>query len=96
MATKAEQVWMNKVASLGCYVCQRPASLHHIRPIALGMGMRSSHFETIPLCWEHHQGKTGIHMDKKNFQNKYGTEKEILEIVRKRVIEQDKLSSIEF
>lgn len=94
MATKAEQVWMNKVASLGCYVCQRPASLHHIRPIALGIGMRSSHFETIPLCWEHHQGKTGIHMDKKNFIKQYGTEKEILENVKEMVSKKEKQESI--
>jgi len=33
---------------------------------------------------------------KKNFENKYGTEKQILDIVRERVIEQDELSSINF
>ena len=37
------------------------------------MGRRSSHFEVIPLCHEHHQGNTGIHMDKKNFEKEYGT-----------------------
>ena len=99
MATKEEKIWMDKVAELGCFVCQRPATLHHIRNNGtgnVGIGKRSSHFEVIPLCYEHHQGNTGIHMDKKNFENKYGTEKQILDIVREKVIEQDELSSINF
>jgi hypothetical protein len=76
-----------------------PTALHHIRNNGtgnVGIGKRSSHFEVIPLCYEHHQGNTGIHLDKKNFENKYGTEKQILDIVRDRVIEQDELSSINF
>ena len=28
---------MSKVASLGCLICQRPANVHHIRPIGLGI-----------------------------------------------------------
>ena len=84
MATKAERKHMDRVAQLGCYVCKAPATLHHIRNNGngnVGMGRRSSHFEVIPLCYEHHQGNTGIHLDKKNFIKKYGTEKEILENV---------------
>lgn len=96
MATKQEKVWMDKVASLGCYVCERPAALHHIRPKGTGIGRRTSHFHVIPLCYDHHQGQFSIHMAKKQFEAKYGTEQEILENVKKRVDEQDKLSSIEF
>ena len=84
MATKAERLHMDKVAQLGCYVCKGPATLHHIRNNGkgnVGMGRRSSHFEVIPLCFEHHQGCTGIHLDKKNFEEKYGTEAKILEAV---------------
>ena len=84
MATKAERMHMDRVAQLGCYVCKAPATLHHIRNNGsgnVGMGRRSSHFEVIPLCYEHHQGNTGIHLDKKNFIKKYGTEKEILDNV---------------
>tara|TARA_A100001391_G_C5029344_1_gene267936 strand:+ start:550 stop:867 length:318 start_codon:yes stop_codon:yes gene_type:complete len=80
VATKAEREHMSKVASLGCLVCQRPANVHHIRPIGLGIGNRSSHYETIPLCHDHHQGQFSIHNCKKQFEDKYGTERELLNI----------------
>ena len=79
VATKAEKEHMSKVASLGCLVCQRPANVHHIRPIGLGIGNRSSHYETIPLCHDHHQGKFSIHNSKKEFEAMYGTEKQLLQ-----------------
>ena len=69
---------MSKVASLGCLVCQRPANVHHIRPIGLGIGMRSSHYQTIPLCYDHHQGQFSIHNCKQEFEAMYGTEAELL------------------
>ena len=87
MATKAEKIHMDKVASLGCYVCLRPASLHHIRYPGLGMGRKSSNFEVVPLCYDHHQGKHSIHLDKKNFEKNFGTEKEILKNVLTRLNE---------
>jgi hypothetical protein len=49
------------------------------------MGRRSSHFEVIPLCYDHHQGQHSIHLDKKNFEKNFGTEKEILEKILKRI-----------
>ena len=76
---------MDRVASLGCLVCQRPANLHHIRPKGTGMGRRSSHFEVIPLCYEHHQGQFSIHRTKRKFESIYGKEKEILEQVLEQV-----------
>jgi hypothetical protein len=97
VATKEEKKWMDKVAQLGCFVCQRPATLHHIRNNGkgnVGMGRRSSHFEVIPLCHEHHQGNTGIHLDKIKFEKKYGTEKEILDLVKQQVKEEECRSSI--
>lgn len=94
MATKEEKIWMDKVASLGCYVCQRPAALHHIRPKGTGMGRRTSHFHVIPLCYDHHQGQFSIHMAKKQFEKEYGTETEILEIVKQKVKEEECRSSI--
>ena len=96
-STKVEKIWMDKVAQLGCFVCQRPANLHHIRNNGkgnIGMGRRSSHYEVIPLCYEHHQGNTGIHLDKINFEKKYGTEKEILKAVLLQVKIQECRSSI--
>ena len=69
---------MSKVASLGCLVCQRPANVHHIRPVGLGIGMRSGHYQTIPLCHDHHQGQFSIHNCKEQFEAMYGTEEELL------------------
>ena len=78
VATKLEREHLSKVASLGCLVCQRPANVHHIRPIGLGIGMRSGHYQTIPLCHDHHQGQFSIHNCKEQFEAMYGTEEELL------------------
>lgn len=54
---------MGRVARLGCVVCRRlgfsdsPAELHHV---AEGSGLRSD-FAVVPLCAEHHRGKSGLH-----------------------------------
>jgi hypothetical protein len=85
VATKGEREHLNKVASLGCLVCQRPANVHHIRPIGLGMGMRSGHYQTIPLCREHHQGQFSIHNCKEQFEARYGTEHEMLQRTLKEI-----------
>ena len=85
---KKEKEHLSKVASLGCFVCKNPETqIHHIRPKGTGIGRRSSHFETIPLCYNHHQGQFSIHNNKKAFEKKYGTEKELLEIVKRRLNE---------
>jgi len=76
--TKLEREHLSKVASLGCLVCQRPANVHHIRPVGLGIGMRSGHYQTIPLCRDHHQGQFSIHNCKEQFEAMYGTEEELL------------------
>ena len=85
MATKREKEHMSRVASLGCWICRSPASLHHIRPKGTGIGRRSSHFEVIALCYEHHQGQFSIHRTKRKFESIYGKEKEILEQVLEQV-----------
>jgi hypothetical protein len=85
VANKKEKEHLAKVASLGCYVCERPAEVHHIRKHT-GMSLRPSHYETIPLCFVHHRtGKDSIHLGKKLFIEKYGTEQEILEITKERI-----------
>lgn len=54
------------------------------------MGQRSSHFQIIPLCQEHHMGKTGIHgMGRKAFEKAYLTEIELLERVRECLLVQN-------
>ena len=65
-ATAAEKRHLASVAALGCIVCSHaygnygtPAEVHHVRA-RHGWG-RTSHLMTIPLCPEHHTGKTGVH-----------------------------------
>ncbi len=94
VATKAEREHMSKVASLGCWVCQRPANVHHIRPIGLGIGRRSSHYDTIPLCYDHHQGQFSIHNCKQQFEDMYGKETNILQSVKKRVADMEQANDL--
>ena len=82
---KAEKIHCNKVALLGCYICGAEPQLHHIRPSGTGIGRRSSHFEVIPLCYNHHLGPFSIHNKKLLFEQKHGTEKEILQIITERL-----------
>lgn len=77
---------MDRVASLGCIVClnlgyrDSPAEIHHTRAGA-GGGQRSPHTETLPLCPPHHRtGGHGvaIHAGQKTWEDKYGTEANLL------------------
>ena len=76
---------MGRVADLGCAICRMiglgktPAHVHHPRT-GTGAGRRSSHWDTIPLCPQHHTGNDGIHgMGRKAFERHYGvTEAELM------------------
>ena len=78
-ATAAERRHMSRVAALGCILpdCGQAADIHHIREGA-GMSQRSSHYLTIPLCKEHHQGSFSIHGSPRQFTNIYGSELDLL------------------
>ncbi len=92
-ATKAEQQWMDAICQLGCIVCIKdletysPASPHHIS----GKTKPGAHMETIPLCFHHHQGGhddavcTSRHPYKARFEDRYGTEQELLNITREMI-----------
>lgn len=91
-STAAEKRHMQKVAEMGCIVCSHvygyndtPAQVHHVR-VNHGWG-RSSHFMTIPLCAEHHTGKTGVHsMGRDEFEAMHGfSELRLLEIVQNKL-----------
>jgi len=82
--TKAEKKYMNSVAELGCLVCKRmgypgtPAELHHPRA-GTGAGRRSSNWDVIPLCPEHHRGNTGVHgLGTKGFPKYWGFDEQDL------------------
>ena len=60
---------MGLVAGLTCALCRflrlvglegAAVEVHH-RRAGTGGGRRASDFDTIPLCYEHHRGATGIH-----------------------------------
>lgn len=90
-ATKAEREHMGVVAGLYCIVCRNlhlgesPAEVHHVRYLA-GGGQRSGNLDTIPLCPRHHRiGGYGVafHAGAEIWQQKYGTEAELLEQTRR-------------
>lgn len=93
-ATAKDKRHMSRVAEMGCIVCElfynvyEPrVQVHHVRANH-GWG-RSSHKAIIPLCYEHHQGITGVHsMGREQFNDLYGkSEIEFLEIVLNRLME---------
>lgn len=95
--SKSEREYMSKVADLGCILCnhlglgESPAELHHPRT-GVGAGSRSSHYDVIPLCPEHHRGNSGLHgMGRKAFERYYGvTELELKEKVQECLLSKNK------
>ena len=87
--TSEERKHMQAAAALGCIICllhhdvQTPAMIHHMD----GKTKPGAHFKTFGLCHPHHQGGndcdkyTSRHPYKKRFEERYGTETELLEIV---------------
>ena len=88
--TKAEKERLQTIAEMPCYACfqdgrEVQAEVHHIRKHT-GMGLRPSHFDTIPLCSGHHRtNKISVHLGKREFVKRYGTEQEILEKVNREI-----------
>ena len=79
--TKVQLDRWRKIRELGCIICNRLADIHHC---LITSGCRKNHDLVIPLCPEHHRhGQYGIaiHAGKKEWESRYGTEKEFLEKV---------------
>jgi hypothetical protein len=82
--TAAERRHIAKVVALGCIVCKREgygfslAEPHHVRHSG-----KRDHYRIIPLCRPHHQGQYGaaVHAGLSTWQQKYGTEEELLKLV---------------
>ena len=75
--TKAERIYKDKLAGMGCMACARihgahepgGVELHHYRGGGWGKG---GYLTLIPLCFEHHRGNDGIHgMGTKAFDRAY-------------------------
>ena len=87
---KVERERLRTIGEMPCYACfqdgrETNAEVHHIRS-KTGLSCRPSHFATIPLCSTHHRtGKLSVHLGKKAFVERYGTEQEILEKVNREI-----------
>ena len=87
---KLERERLATIGNMPCYACfidgrETNAEVHHIRS-QTGLSCRPSHFATIPLCGFHHRyGKVSVHLGKKAFVERYGTEQEILEKVNREI-----------
>ncbi|HEE0140620.1 TPA: DUF968 domain-containing protein [Citrobacter youngae] len=83
---KAEKLHLSRVADLNYIVCRNkglgdtPAEIHHCSS-GTGMSVRADNFHVIPLCHTHHRtGGHGvaIHAGRQSWENKFGTETELL------------------
>lgn len=89
-ATKQDRAHMSAQADAGCILCRHlgygdtPAEIHHLRD-GMGAGQRNSNLMTIPLCPEHHRGRTGFHgLGRRAFEREYGvTEMDLLGMSQK-------------
>lgn len=62
---------MARVATLACVCCgARPVEVHHCISGRYSQ-RKASDRETIPLCWNHHQGPEGIHTNKRLWEETY-------------------------
>lgn len=88
--TKQEAAWMDAITALGCIACLidgfpgTPGAVHHL----LRGGLRIGHLHSICLCDPgHHQngaplGKVSRHPWKARFEERYGTEEELLALTK--------------
>jgi hypothetical protein len=89
--TAAEQALWSRMAALGCVACMKDGifnnhvSIHHID----GRTKPGCHQLVLPLCAPHHQqddtdpmGRISIHGHRRPFEARYGTELELLALVR--------------
>ena len=87
---KVERERLKTISEMPCYACfidgkEVSSEVHHIRNHT-GMGLRPSHFDTIPLCSGcHRTNKISVHLGKREFVKRYGTEQEILEKVNREI-----------
>jgi len=92
---KAEKIHLSKVREIGCIACLKvnrisEAVIHHIRKHT-GLSLRPSHYQTIPLCPQHHNmGNESIHLNKKVFVKKFGSEQSLLKETQELIKQQER------
>ena len=89
---KIERERLATIGNMPCYACfqdgrEVQAEVHHIRKHT-GIGLRPPHTKILPLCASHHRtGKISVHLGKKAFEEKYGTEEQLEKKLRERLKE---------
>ena len=92
---KKDKDRFEKLKQIGCIACSKKGIfsepiIHHIRRFT-GMGLRPPHDKTIPLCPEHHNmGNESVHLNKKKFEELFGTELHLLDEANKQIKELEK------
>jgi hypothetical protein len=96
--TKSEKQYWDKLANIvGCIACRMDGNINHWVSIhhVYGRTKPGCHSKVLPLCASHHQDGTGnnptaiaIHPYKKRFEQRYGTEEELM-FLCKRIIEDE-------
>lgn len=72
---------MARVAKLPCVCCGAlPVHVHHCISGRFSQS-KASDRDTIPLCWNHHQGPEGIHTSKRAWEATYGPDTDYLPVV---------------
>ena len=84
--TKEERLYLAQVALLPCSVSNRDCGgrleVHH--KTGAGMAQRASHYDTMPLCFNHHSAQTplpfghSVHKGTKSFEERYGSQDEMI------------------
>lgn len=74
--TAAEKAHMGRIAAMGCLVCGKPATVHHVTSDGMKRIARS-HKRVAPLCETHHQIQFGAResveaLSHAGFTKKYG------------------------
>jgi len=69
--------YLRFIRSKGCVICGHPAVAHHEQVTGRGMGIKSSDYETIPLCEKCHEARHRLGKD--TFWQGYDIQKLIIE-----------------
>ncbi|MBT8449597.1 MAG: Ref family protein [Gammaproteobacteria bacterium] len=84
---------MDAILEMGCVICKKemgvfsPTEIHHID----GKTKPDCHLKTIPLCYRHHRAGedneiyTSRHPTKRRFEDRYGSEQDLLDWTRNKI-----------
>lgn len=89
--TPEEIAYHDRVRELGCHLqatgqCGGPLEVHH--KTGAGWALRASHWDVIPLCFNHHSAQTplpfgyAVHKGTKSFEERYGTQDDMIAMVQ--------------